>query len=430
VVWAVLAIFAGVLLSGYLSIHTGLTRRKRQLREIVECAVSDYATDAHKNAPSGAYDEPLAWELPGMAGELKENPDWRFDTELDSPSNIYTAISWARNDADLDEVQAKAVPLALAVKEWRAALTQMLALRKLAIGQPREKREDWSETAVARETDLLLRHARHAPVDTAMGAKLLAQVAQQTRWYRHYAAAWDLKQRLLTAGGVPATEAAKVDLTAVVKSAQPPMTRTVQNQDELDAKLDACLEQLKKIRDGTEDTVAANTIRPSQHELHARLLRAQLEVLHATGAAPASAQLVAASAWGLQESGTALATDADADAQPATPVAKPRREGVLRNPTQLLRRYRLSDVLLSLIVLLITSLVYTATVYSDTWGSWTDWTTAFGAGFLGKLVIQWTLLPVYRSLRIRTAGTQAPPVPTRARRPRRSSPTSAASVLI
>lgn len=181
------------------------------------------------------------------------------------------------------------------------------------------------------------------------------------------------------------------------------MTRTVQNQDELDVKLDECLEQLNKIHDGTEDTVAANAIRPSQHELHARLLRAQLEVLHATGAAPASAQLVAASAWGLQAS-TALAKDADEDAQPATPVAKPQREGVRRNPTQLLRRYRLSDVLLSLIVLLITSLVYTATVYSDTWGSWTDWATAFGAGFLGKLVIQWTLLPVYRSLRIRTAG--------------------------
>ena len=38
------------------------------------------------------------------------------------------------------------------------------------------------------------------------------------------------------------------------------------------------------------------------------------------------------------------------------------------------------------------------TLYTDTWGSDQDWLTAFAAGFLGKVVIDWSGLAVFRPL--------------------------------
>jgi hypothetical protein len=292
------------------------------------------------------------------------------------------------------------VPLALAVKEWRAALTQLLALREL-VTETRTSDDQWREKRVAKDTGLLVRRARHAPVDATATTKLLTQVAQQTRWYRHCAEAWELRMQLIAAGGDGATRASAIQLDEVLNDDTTAMARTAEQQDELDAKLADLVKQLNEIRDDTE-AAPATSLAPSEHELQAGFYRAQLGLLHAAGAAPLSAQLAATSTWGLLAAGDA----ADPQA-PAPPLVKPQREGVWRNPSQLRRRYRQTDILLSLIVVVVTSLLYTATVYDETWGDWADWATAFGAGFLGKVAIQWTLLPIYRSLRIRAADAKA-----------------------
>jgi hypothetical protein len=76
-----------------------------------------------------------------------------------------------------------------------------------------------------------------------------------------------------------------------------------------------------------------------------------------------------------------------------------------------LTRLQRTDALLSLVVVLLSSILYSATAYNATWGSLVDWATAFGAGFTGQVVIKWALLPIYRSVRLRATPTPATPQP-------------------
>jgi hypothetical protein len=93
-----------------------------------------------------------------------------------------------------------------------------------------------------------------------------------------------------------------------------------------------------------------------------------------------------------------------AERQPAPAgQASPRRKRGTRFLKQLKRR----DTLLSGAILVVSSLLYVGTIYSDTWGGLEDWVTAFGAGFLGHLTVKWALLPIYRSLRLRAAPETA-----------------------
>jgi len=67
----------------------------------------------------------------------------------------------------------------------------------------------------------------------------------------------------------------------------------------------------------------------------------------------------------------------------------------------------LTDLLLSLAIVGLSSVLYTATIYGDTWGTVTDMATAFGAGFSGQVAIKWGLLPIYQSIRLRTTPSPA-----------------------
>jgi hypothetical protein len=61
-------------------------------------------------------------------------------------------------------------------------------------------------------------------------------------------------------------------------------------------------------------------------------------------------------------------------------------------------------------VLLVSSLVYAGTLYTDDWGTLMDCVAAFGAGFVGDVVVKWGLLPAGRSILLRVhdaADTQA-----------------------
>lgn len=402
-VWVALVIFAGLFLSGGLLREVGLARRKQQLQKIIRRAVGEYQAEAPKNKSGDLYGEPLLWEPPHLSEPLEERPNWTFDTALDSPSNIYTAISWARNDADLDEIEEKAVGLALSVKAWCAALTQVVALREL-VQQTRADDKQWRSMAIVSETDLLLRRARHKPTDAAAQAKLLAQVAQQTRWYRHCAAAWELRERLMAADVDTRHLADAVPLKALLEDVDTPATtRTSNEQDALDVRLENLFARLNAICESAgmpEGAEVAITLAPSEQELLAVSYRSQLGLVLAAGAAPTETLTTALAAPGLPAAAAALPVP---EVRPIPEADTPQREGIVRNPTQLRRRYHFTDILLSSAILLVTSVVYAATVYDDTWGSLTDWATAFGAGILGKVAVQWTLLPMYRSLRLRVA---------------------------
>jgi hypothetical protein len=76
-----------------------------------------------------------------------------------------------------------------------------------------------------------------------------------------------------------------------------------------------------------------------------------------------------------------------------------------------LRRLQFIDFIQTLVILTLASLAYFFAKYDDTWGSVADVATALLAGFVGQVTVQWALLPIYRSVRLRsdqsTQGTAA-----------------------
>jgi hypothetical protein len=66
-----------------------------------------------------------------------------------------------------------------------------------------------------------------------------------------------------------------------------------------------------------------------------------------------------------------------------------------------------ADLLLSLVSGTAAAVAYTATVYTDTWGSWAQVATALTAGFLAPSVAQWAALPIFRSVRLQAPAPKA-----------------------
>ncbi|MGB0096341.1 MAG: hypothetical protein WBP81_27860 [Solirubrobacteraceae bacterium] len=48
--------------------------------------------------------------------------------------------------------------------------------------------------------------------------------------------------------------------------------------------------------------------------------------------------------------------------------------------------------------------MYSATVYTTTWGTIADFATAFTAGFAGQVTVKWGVLPIFRSIRYHPAA--------------------------
>jgi hypothetical protein len=67
-----------------------------------------------------------------------------------------------------------------------------------------------------------------------------------------------------------------------------------------------------------------------------------------------------------------------------------------------LRKLKLTDMFVSAAIVLLTCVVYSATIYNSDWGTVADFISAFGAGFAGRVTVSWGLLPIYQSIRLRT----------------------------
>ena len=165
IVWAVLAIFLGVLAAGALYQQIGLWQRKRLLeRALTEAVDEDYMAHRGYNLvpePPGRLIQDLNIQCP-----LRYNDEWQSWDALDSSSNIYTAVRWARNDADLDEAQTAALTLLQDIKSWLLALTAVRGVWELTRGE-RSAQDDWDELKVSRDAELVLIRARRTPRDDA-----------------------------------------------------------------------------------------------------------------------------------------------------------------------------------------------------------------------------------------------------------------------
>ena len=433
--WAILAIFVGVLLAGLVYQQLGLWQRKRLLKgALTDVVDKDYGPNRADNdvpAPDGNLIQRLNIDCP-----LELNRDWNYWDDLDSAKNIYTAIVWARNDADLDEAQTAALSLIRDVKSWLLALTAVRGLWELA-RSPREQPNDWRRTNVFRDSELLLIRARRTPGNALLSSNLMPLVEQQTAWHRAFAQAWDLRSELLQAGGDAATEAGSIDLVGLDQHATPVATRTSDDQNALDLGLTELFQNLVDIRrrhapqlpipivsTAREQETAERRAQLDAFESSARpdLALANFRVAAITALAPVTLAVGditddAAPARGENEDHAPdhppvpLVSQRNAanvaQPQPADPAGVRARLARAARRSNTLKVIRLLDLLVSVAVLLVTSILYAATIYGDAWGTVGDFGTAFGAGFLGQVTIKWAVLPIYRSIRLRPIATQS-----------------------
>jgi hypothetical protein len=66
-------------------------------------------------------------------------------------------------------------------------------------------------------------------------------------------------------------------------------------------------------------------------------------------------------------------------------------------PSKLIARAQRQSVLLSIVAASGAVLAYVLPVYTDTWGTLTDYLTAVGAGFGAQAIVRWAALPIFES---------------------------------
>lgn len=385
VVWTIAAILIGVLVAGLLYAELGLRRRKQLLTRALVDAIDRYCARVWENrAPSSG--QAVIWNL-AVDCRLRECPGWTRDDGLDSASKIYTAIRRARSDADLEEALVAACAFIAGIKTWLLALVELRRLRELA-RQNRVRPADWLTTKVAQESELLIARAQRAPLDPDEASRLIDQVEMQISWHRRCADAWDLRRQLIDAGGIVRDRARTIPLRRLIESAAPITSRTHAEQDQLDLTLDRLHNRLATLqRDtitpGLRSRVLGHAPEEDADDREAALLRAERNALLDAGSPRAALARVAAT--------TALFGDKRASGTPSVTVEKDR--------LSVLSRLIPADLEIAALILLITGLIYLPAVYGDTWGSASDWASAFGAGLAGQAVVGWGILPVFRWLR-------------------------------
>lgn len=430
IVWAVLLIVVGVVISGFVTQNLGLGRRKKLLRG----ALKDVVDQSVRMRPDNRRldGERLIWGL-GIKHDLRYNPEWSYYTRLDTADNIYTAVRWARNEKDLDEAEDHAHKLMARISDWQAALSAVRALSALKDDKQRDPPDEWDETKCAFDTDVMLRKVRHQPSDSTASSQLVEQVRRQTAWNRRLAGAWDLRKRLRTIadGASDTITRAEIDGGEIdeIDANIPPITsRSQEQQDEFDVKLDRALAKLvalseKSNRDEETPEVIMPQLPAAELEADAATFDANAKAFRSAGDTPAFAiaELDVRSALTMDEGEAGESPEPRPVSRPAgvrvisrTTERVPWRTGAERavrekvrttkqragHSVSLLRRFWWTDWLLSLAIIGLSSVLYAATIYGDTWGTATDVATAFGAGFTGHVAIKWGLLPIYRSVRL------------------------------
>jgi hypothetical protein len=66
-----------------------------------------------------------------------------------------------------------------------------------------------------------------------------------------------------------------------------------------------------------------------------------------------------------------------------------------------MRKLQRGDIFWTLLSAVVASTAYALTIWDDTWGTVTDFATAFTAGFLTDTIVNWAVLPAFQSYRAR-----------------------------
>lgn len=385
-------VFLGIVGAGIGSRLVTTASRRKQLN-----AVLDQSYNAYRYALASGKTE--SWRLEDLLGEdapVTESNEPRAGRLQGLPA-LKWSIGEARSATDLDEDAGRALDMIARMQRWLRVepLARRLALVatevKAAPELPTEEeaKEDgtkatkpalaWEDSNTLWNTRALLEMARREPADADKADDLVARLMFQVMWHTGIAAAWAAAGDASRSKEVRALEEALGDGSKAEN-------RTLDEQDVLLARLRGLL---------TKRGVSV----PRIEEIEGEAIDEKGEMLGITPVRwDASANLF-----------TGWATlDASSYGQLARRAATSSRSTYMPDLADLWREIKLtnsSDWAWTLAILAVSAAAYGVTTYDDTWGTLADLGTALLAGFLGKITVNWALLPIFQSVRLRKAAS-------------------------
>ncbi len=378
---AFLLVIAGVLVGGLAQMLYGLNGR----RDVLLAAVTE--ADARVGQVRDALGDQAGavsaamWSLDGLATASDQTQVASSPLgSLCGVEALRDRIAGARNDKDLEEDTGSTLEVVARLQRWLRVAPAAWRLALVA-DEPGGEDSGWRSTHTWRDTRLLQEHLQYEPPTTADVDDLVERLLWQIRWHHSLLDlhVWarqsrDPKVEKERADGVEALEA---------KLANPPgaLGRKAAERDELDFELERLRERLQ---------APAPAAPPDLPPLRGLAVDWQTTPNLFTG-------------WATVDGTTWL---------------RVRRAAVASNARSWPGFHRPSwgDLVWLVLPVAAASAIYAATIYNATWGSLTDIATALTAGFVGKVVIDWTKLPVFQSRRLlptvkAAAAPAAPPSP-------------------
>jgi hypothetical protein len=383
---AVIVVLAGALVGSLLIPYYGIARRRGILGNALKAALQRYKeagkTAEAQEAASGGPHVPRPAGYP-LSGELGGEDSWnsRGCQPYQGPRGVRALlcrIATSRSDGDFGECEKEASDLISAIDGW-IALEPVIAQAQRTLEEAKavdpKDGKSFADSQVCVDLGQLIDEAvLFRPADLVEVEKKANRLRSQATAVVKTEAVWKAKAQVLAMSG-PLTDAVAAHLETFPAQDQlkiasaPAPTRSIEGAAKLNASLDVSLKRLLDIQDFLPAT-------PSGSEQQA------VDVIgEAAQQAKRGAQQIEAAC--------------------PTPVVQPHAD----TDRGFSRKWPVgADVLLSLVSGAATSVAYTATIYSDTWGSAPEIATAFTAGFLTPSVTQWAALPIFRSLRWQSAG--------------------------
>jgi hypothetical protein len=443
---ALLAAFIGALIGGFWYLASSRRRRKDLLKAYVLDLLDRYSKRL-VSLKRGHGDAPVpVWKLDSYLGKPGRwySVKWSSAPELDGVRGIWSTIFWARNDQDLDQASTMVSSFRQRLIRWLRVADAVSALREVDELQPNNptNRRPWGESNTVRDTELLLLHLRSIePPDDATTEVLLDRIKRQARWHADLARTWHMKSRVEAHASqhpelYEAGRLGDIDLEQMDQAASPEETRSDEKQFPSEQRLDHFQAELAEMYRGQDPGQLVMSEREGPPMAVALGQLSAEQVRPGTGATLALwAPSAAAGVTDLAETvppppahEAEAGKPAAAHALPAAAPGKRRRQpvrdaarravGGLTAPVRraagrpdrvgqagtIMRAVVRRDLLWTVMIALITTAAYIPVLYNSTWGSLGDYGSAFVAGFLGKIAINWGLLPAFQALGLSTPG--------------------------
>ena len=385
---AALIVLFGAVCGGLLIPYYGIGRRRRVLSNALEAALKRYESAVKSAATEEREAHPKVERPAGysLRGDLGSKDTWNSKgcQPYQGPRGVRALlcrIATSRSDDDFAECEKQATDLIATIDGW-IALEPVVARaeRRIEVARALEPKggEKFENTKICVELQHLVDEVvQFRPTDLAKVDEKGSQLQAMTSAVIKAEAVWVATVRVLGSGPVIAkfmkgeVEAlpGQEHLRPVTVGFSP--TPTLPQATAMRSKFDASLRELQEL----------------SSELPAEAQEAE-----------ADTRVVDVIDQAAQEASEESAKVDEEAKDPVVVLHADSDEGFSwKSPTG-------GDLLLSLVSGSAAAIAYTATVYSDTWGSLAQVATALTAGFLAPSVAQWAALPIFKSVRLQSAS--------------------------